>query len=107
VMTKYIIFVVLNLCDLLSTMFTTPELERNPLASFLWSRFGFGSVVALKVISVLWILACGQFAHKYLRRGEVLYTISIWFSNIVYLLILINNVSALLYNYHALPRSLR
>jgi hypothetical protein len=106
-MNKYIIFVGLNLGDVLITSFATPHLEANPWASYLWSRFGFGSVVILKAISVLGILAIGQFVRKYLPEGEVFYTVSIWVCNIAYLLILINNVWALLYIYHVLPGSLR
>ena len=58
----FAIYLAVNLLDLILTgAFLTPDTEANPAASAIWSNFGFGGLVAYKILMVS-IVCLGLYA---------------------------------------------
>jgi hypothetical protein len=58
----FAIYLAVNLLDLILTgAFLTPDTEANPVASVIWSNFGFGGLIAYKILMVS-IVCLGLYA---------------------------------------------
>lgn len=51
----WLIFAIVSLADLtLTCLYLSPELEANPIASWIWSKFGYSGIISFKFL----VLSC-------------------------------------------------
>ena len=60
--------------DLITTSRVTPDIEANPFMSTMWERYGFGSLIALKMIGwVTSLIYSRALLKKYPHRSKLIW----------------------------------
>ena len=68
----YILFIILNILDLVMTYFLIhPDLESNLMGQYIWRNYGFGGVIIMKtVLTIFPICVINRYSKSYLTKAK-------------------------------------
>ena len=53
----WLLYAIVSLADLILTcLYLSPQLEANPIASWIWSKFGYSGIISFKFLVLLCIV---------------------------------------------------
>ena len=85
----WLIYAIVSMADLILTgMYLNPELESNPVASWIWSRFGYSGIICFKVFTLFFIIypCCKAIERKNSAAAKVVLFLGILLTTITCLL---------------------
>ena len=68
----WLIYAIVSLADLtLTCLYLSPELEANPIASWIWSKFGYLGITSFKILIVLCVHErCNENWSKIFKKSK-------------------------------------
>ena len=85
----WLIYAIVSLADLtLTCLYLSPELEANPIASWIWSTFGYAGIISFKIFVVLCIIypACRIIESKNPFAAKAIICLGIFFTSLACIL---------------------
>ncbi len=79
----WLLYAIVSLADLtLTCLYLSPELEANPIASWIWSKFGYLGIVSFKFLVLLCIVypICRMIQKKNPLAAKIVISLGIFFT---------------------------
>ena len=85
----WLFYAIVSLADLtLTCLYLSPELEANPIASWIWSKFGYSGIISFKflVLSCVVYPICRMIEKRSALAAKIVLSLGIFFTIIVCIL---------------------
>lgn len=82
----WLIYAIVSLADLtLTCLYLSPQLEANPIASWIWSKFGYLGIISFKFLVLFCIVypICRMIESKNPLAAKIVLSFGIFFTLIV------------------------
>ena len=79
----WLLYAIVSLADLILTcLYLSPELEANPIASWIWSKFGYLGIISFKFLVLLCIVypICRMIEKKNPLAAKIVLSLGIFFT---------------------------
>ena len=79
----WLLYAIVSLADLtLTCLYLSPELEANPIASWIWSKFGYSGIISFKFLVLLCIVypICRTIEKKNPVAAKIVLSLGVFFT---------------------------
>jgi len=79
----WLLYAIASLADLILTcLYLSPELEANPIASWIWSKFGYSGIISFKFLILLFFVypICRAIEKRSPISARVVLSLGIFFT---------------------------
>jgi len=85
----WLLYAIVSLADLILTcLYLSPQLEANPIASWIWSKFGYLGIISFKFLIILCLVypICSMIENRSPIAARIVLSLGIFFTCVALIL---------------------